>query len=125
MATFGGKRSKSMTPNCPGTQLPEMSVAQTMARIEKALQFDPADLAAKISMEQASRDLAVCNLPPPPGAVGVQDAKQLLQCRFGLPFEPTHLSPLVTSEDPAFFPRLMKNPNLPAYLQALPTYYGK
>ena len=124
-ATFGGKRSKSMTPNCPGTQLPEMSVAQTMARIEKALQFDPADLAAKISMEQASRDLAVCNLPPPQGAVGVQDAKQLLHCRFGLPFEPTHLSPLVTSEDPAFFPRLMKNPNLPAYLQALPTYYGK
>ena len=28
-----------------------------------------------------------------------------------------------TNEDPQFFSRLMKNPNLPKYLQALPGYY--
>ena len=51
------------------------------------------------------------------------DAKRMLKCRFGLPFETTNLSPLTTNEDPQFFSRLMKNPNLPKYLQALPGYY--
>jgi hypothetical protein len=57
--------------------------------------------------------------------VSTADAKRLLACRFGLPFEKTRLSPLTTNEDPEFMTRLMRNPNLPKYLRGLPAYYKK
>lgn len=122
-STFKGKRSKAMTPNCPKTSLPVMSVAETMARIQQGLRFDPAQLAAKLSPEQTAKDFAQCGLAPPAGNVTAADAKRLLSCRFKLPFEKTRLSALTTNEDPEFFSRLMKNPNLPKYLRSLPAYY--
>ena len=122
-STFRGKRSKAMTPNCPATGLPRMGVAQTIARLQQALKFDPAELASKLSVEQAAKDFTQCGLAAPGAVLTTADSKRLLQCRFGLPFETTRLSPLVTNEDPEFFARLLKNPNLPKYLQSLPTYY--
>ena len=117
------KRSKGMTPNCPGTSLPPMSVAETRARIQQGLKFDAAALATKLTPEQLAKDFAQCSLPAPSGVATPADAKLLLACRFGLPFEKTRLSALTTNEDPEFFSRLMKNPNLPKYLKALPAYY--
>ena len=117
------KRSKGMTPNCPGTSLTPMSVAETRARIQQGLKFDAAALATKLTPEQLAKDFAQCSLPAPSGVATPADAKRLLACRFGLPFEKTRLSALTTNEDPEFFSRLMKNPNLPKYLKALPAYY--
>ncbi len=118
------KRSKAMTPNCPGTSVPPMSVAETKARIQQGLKFDPAQLAAKLTPDQLAKDFAQCKLPAPTGATATAaDATRLLACRFGLPFEKTRLSALTTNEDPEFLSRLMKNPNLPKYLRALPSYY--
>ena len=117
------KRSKAMTPNCPTTSLPAMSVAETKARIQQGLRFDAAQLAAKLTPEQLAKDFAQCGLPTPFGVATRADAKRLLACRFGLPFEKTRLSALTTNEDREFFSRLMKNPNLPKYLKALPAYY--
>ena len=117
------KRSKAMTPNCPGTSLPAMGVAETKARIQQGLRFDATQLAAKLTPEQLAKDFAQCGLPTPLGAATRADAKRLLACRFGLPFEKTRVSALTTNEDREFFWRLMKNPNLPHYLRALPSYY--
>ena len=125
-STFArARRSKAMTPNCPATSLPSMTVAQTKARIQQGLKFDAAQLAAKLTPDQLAKDLAQCSLPAPvTGASATPaDAKRLLACRFGLPFEKTRLSALTTNEDPEFFSRLMKNRNLPNYLKALPSYY--
>ena len=122
-STFKGKRSKAMTPNCPATSLPLMSIAETMSRIQQGLKLDPAQLATKLSPEQVAKDFAQCGLAPPAASPTTADAKRLLSCRFGLPFEKTGLNSLTTSDDPDFFSRLMKNPNLPKYLRALPAYY--
>ncbi len=118
-----GKRTKSMTPNCPGTSLPVMSVAETRNRIQQGLRMDAAQLATKLAPQQIATDFEICGQPAPTGTATAADAKRLLACRFGLPFESTRLSPLTTNEDPEFFARLKKNPNLPKYLQALPAYY--
>ncbi len=126
VATFArAKRSKAMTPNCPATSLPAMTVAETKARIQQGLKFDAAQLAARLTPEQLAKDFATCSLPAPVAGTSATpaDAKRLLACRFGLPFEKTRLSPLTTNEDPEFFSRLMKNRNLPKYLKALPSYY--
>ncbi len=122
-STFKGRRAKAMTPNCPTTKLPLMGVAETMSRIQQGLKFDPAQLAARLTPEQLARDFAQCGLSAPVSAPTALDAKRLLSCRFGLPFEKTRLSGLTTNEDPEFLSRLMKNPNLPKYLRALPSYY--
>lgn len=124
-STFKGRRSKAMTPNCPATKLAPMGVADTKARIQQGLKFDPAQLASTLSPAQVAKDFAQCGLSAPSATVTTADAKRLLACRFGLPFEKTRLSPLVTNEDPEFFSRLMKNPNLPKYLRALPGYYRR
>ena len=125
-ATFArAKRIKAMTPNCPATSLPPMTVAETKARIQQGLKFDATQLAAKLTPEQVAKDFATCSLPVPATGASTTpaDAKRLLSCRFGLPFEKTRLSPLTTNEDSEFFSRLMKNRNLPKYLKALPSYY--
>jgi cytosine/adenosine deaminase-related metal-dependent hydrolase len=122
-STFKGKRAKAMTANCPSTGLPTMSVAETMSRIQKGLKFDAAQLAGKLTPEQAAKDFAQCGLAAPSGAVTAADARRLMACRFGLPFEKTRLSAMTTNEDAEFFSRLMMNPNLPKYLRALPAYY--
>lgn len=117
-------RTKAMTPNCPGTSLPPMSVAETRSRIQQGLKFDAAQLATRLTPDQLAKDFAQCSLPAPTAATAsAADAKRLMACRFGLPFERTRLSPLTTNEDPEFLSRLMKNPNLPRYLRALPAYY--
>ncbi len=117
------RRTKAMTPNCPSTSLASMGVAETRARIQQGLKFDAAQLAARLTPEQLAKDYEQCGLPAPTGTVSASDSKKLLACRFGLPFERTRLSALTTNEDPEFFSRLMKNPNLPKYLRGLPAYY--
>ncbi len=116
-------RPKAMVANCPNTKLPIMSVAETRSRLQQGLSLDPGYMAKRVSIEQFSKDLAICNLGKPNDPPSVEDASKLLACRFQLPFETTLLSPLTTNGDAAFFPRLLSNPNLPAYLQALPDYY--
>lgn len=124
-ASFGSKRPKAMAPNCPGSGLPEMSLAETRDRLQAGLNMDADFLAKQGSAAKISQELARC-----PGAsasvntvLGVDDAKRFLSCRFALPYEKTVLSPLTVNEDADFMPRLMANPNLPAYLKALPDYY--
>ncbi|MEO8385891.1 MAG: amidohydrolase family protein [Betaproteobacteria bacterium] len=117
------QRIKAMAPNCASTGLPLMSVAEVKARLQEGLRFDSAYVAKKVSSEQMTKDLQRCELPKADDPATAADAKRMLKCRFGLPFENTLLSPLTTNEDPQFLSRLMKNPNLPKYLQALPAYY--
>ncbi len=116
-------RQKVMVANCPNTKLPIMSVAETRSRLQQGLSLDPAYMAKRVSIEQFSKDLAICNLGKPNDPPTAEDANKLLACRFQLPFETTVLSPLTTNGDPAFFQRLLANPNLPTYLLALPDYY--
>ena len=89
------------------------------------MRFDPAYTSKKVSIEQFSRDLILCGEAKPSDPPTAEDAKRLLSCRFGLPFEPTKLSPLTTNDDPDFMQQLMANPNLPAYMKRLPDYYGR
>ena len=116
-------RSKAIAPNCASTGLPVMSVAETRARLQEALRFEPAYVASRVSFDQMSRDLQRCELAKPSDPVTAADAKRMLMCRFGLPFEKTTVSALTTNEDPQFFSRLMKNQNLPKYLRELLGYY--
>jgi hypothetical protein len=120
-------RTKAMVPNCPGTSLAPLSVADTKARIQQGLKFDAAQLASKLAPEQVAKDFSTCGINESVDATRVSkaDAKRLLACRFGLPFEKTRLSPLTTNEDPEFMSRVMRNPNLPKYLKGLPAYYKK
>ncbi|MBK6591808.1 MAG: amidohydrolase family protein [Burkholderiales bacterium] len=97
------RRTKAMTPNCPSTSLASMGVTETRSRIQQGLKFDTAQLAAKLTPEQLAKDYEQCSLPAPTGTVSAADAKKLLACRFGLPFERTRLSALTTNEDPEFF----------------------
>ncbi len=112
-----------IAPNCPGTNVAPMSVEATMARIQQGLTLDPALLAKRMPAEQVARDLALCGVGKPDDPPSIANLSTLLQCRFQLPFETTTLSPLYTSADPDYFPRLLANPNIPAYLRALPDYY--
>ncbi|MEQ1515827.1 MAG: amidohydrolase family protein [Usitatibacteraceae bacterium] len=116
-------RAKAMAPNCAATGLPGMSVAETRARLQAALRFDPAYAAGKFSADQVAKDLQRCGLARSNDAATVADVRRMLKCRFELPFEKTTVSPLTTNEDPQFFTRLMANPNLPKYLRELPRYY--
>jgi cytosine/adenosine deaminase-related metal-dependent hydrolase len=120
-------RTKAMAPNCPGISLAPLSVADTKARIQLGLKFDAAYLATKLTPEQVAKDFSTCGINESVDATKVTtaDAKRLLNCRFGLPFEKTRLSPLTTNEDPEFMHRLMRNPNLPKYLKGLPAYYKR
>ena len=122
-----GERTKAITPNCPGTELAPLSVAETKARIQQGLKFDAIQFAAKLTPEQVAKDFAQCSINESVDAtkVSAADAKRVLACRFGLPFEKTRLSPLTTNEDPEFMSRLMRNPNLPKYLRGLPAYYRR
>lgn len=123
VTSFGGVRTKAIAPNCPNTALPKMSLKETMARLQEGMRFDPVYTAKKVSIEQFSRDLLICGETKPSDPPTAEDAKRLLSCRFGLPFEPTKLSPLTTNDDPDFMQQLMANPNLPAYMKRLPDYY--
>lgn len=118
-------RSKAMVPNCPGTALPALSVAETSARLQQGLRFDAQQLASRLTPEQLAKDYALCDLEVPDSGAPVTaaQAKRLLACRYGLPFELTRLSPLTVGADPDFMVRLMQNPNLPKYLRKLPAYY--
>jgi 5-methylthioadenosine/S-adenosylhomocysteine deaminase len=123
LTTFGNKREKLIAPNCPNTALPVMSLKETMTRLQEGMRFDFAYTAKRVSIEQFTRDLATCGLAKPSDPPTAEDAKRLLSCRFGLPFETTVLSPLATNDDADFFNRLMANPNLPGYMKKLPDYY--
>jgi hypothetical protein len=118
----GALREKKIAPNCPGTSLPQMTLEDVATRIQQALNLRPEAFAKAVSAEQFTKDLAECSSKPhdPPSAA---DAKQLLSCRFRLPFEKTILSPLFTATDPQFFSRLLANRNLPGYLKTLPGFY--
>ncbi|MCY7388447.1 MAG: amidohydrolase family protein, partial [Burkholderiales bacterium] len=121
------QRVKAMAPNCASTGLPVLTVAEIRGRLQEALKFDAAYALKKISSEQITNDLQRCEATSTTIKTGdpvtTADARRMLKCRFGLPLEKTSLSALTTNEDPQFFSRLMKNPNLPKYLQALPGYY--
>ena len=118
------QRRKVIAPNCANTSMPMMSVEDIQTRLQQALSLDPAYVSKRLSIEQISRDFAICEAGKPSDPPTTDDAKKLLACRFQLPFEKTILSPLTTNDDADFFPRLMANPNLPTYLQTLPQYYG-
>lgn len=122
-AALKKRREKAIAPNCPDTALPIMSVRDTVARLQEGMKFDADYTARRVSIEQISRDLLLCGETKPSDPPTADDARQMLACRFGLPFEETKLSPLFTIDDADFFPRLMANPNLPAYMKALPDYY--
>ena len=125
VALFSGMRRKSIAPNCHGSGMPDDSVKEIRKRLQEALQFDAAYTARVVSAEQIGKDLARCNEAKPGSPVEVNDARRMLSCRFGLPFEKTSLPPLTTLEDPVFLPRVLANPNIPAYMKALPDYYRK
>lgn len=116
-------RNKAIAPNCPSTTLPIMSVKDTMARLQEGMKFDAAYTAKRVSIEQFTRDLLICGEAKPSDPPTAADAKRLLSCRFGLPFEETKISPLLTNDDADFFPRLLANPNLPTYIRKLEDYY--
>jgi cytosine/adenosine deaminase-related metal-dependent hydrolase len=122
---FAGKRLKVMAPNCPGSGLPPMSVAETRARLQRGLDMDGDFLIRQGSAAKINLELARCPGGTAETGPNAEDARRFLACRFQLPFEKTVLSPLATSEDPDFMTRLLANPNLPAYLKALPGYYRK
>ncbi len=123
-AGFDRKRTKLMAPNCPGSGLPVMSLADTRARLQRGLDMNATFLASQGSVAKIGQELARCpGGAPATGSLTAEDAKRFLSCRFALPYEKTVLSPLTTNEDPEFMSRLMVNPNLPAYLKALPDYY--
>ncbi len=121
--TFNEKREKAIAPNCPNTKLPVMSLKEIMARLQEGMNFDFAYTAKKVSIEQFTKDLAICGLAKPSDPPSADDAKRLLSCRYSLPFEPTKLSPLTTNDDPDFMKAVMANPNLPGYMRKLPDYY--
>ena len=122
---FNGGRRKSIVPDCPGIGMPYVSVAETRRRLQEALQFDAAYTARVVSREQITKDLARCNEPGPGDPASAEDARRMLSCRFGLPFEKTDLAPLTVDEDVKYFPRLLANPNVPDFLKTLPEYYKK
>ncbi len=127
-ATFGGKRTKVMAVNCPGTTLPVMTLADTKARLQRGLDMDADFLLKQVQAKpdaekKMSAELARCPGGAPAGALTAEDTKRFLSCRFKLPYEKTTLSPLVTNEDAEWMTRLLANPNIPAYLKALPNYY--
>ena len=121
------QRVKALAPNCASAGLPVLSVAEIRSRLQEALKFDAAYALKKISSEQIVKDLQRCEATgttvKPGDPAGAADARRMMKCRFGLPLESTKLSALTTNEDPQFFSRLLKNPNLPKYLQGLPAYY--
>ncbi|MFJ5806447.1 amidohydrolase family protein [Streptomyces sp. NPDC093093] len=127
-ARFPGGRVKVSAVDCPGTSLPPMPLAETEDRLRRALAMDPGFLLERVrpkpdSVRRIRAELAHCPGGPPPGELTAADIARVLSCRLGLPFEETPLSPLTTSEDPGWMPRLLANPNLPAYLKELPDYY--
>lgn len=127
-ATFGGKRAKVMAPNCPGSGMPVMSLAETSVRLQRGLSMDANFLLQQMKFRpdaevKMAAELARCPGGAPNGALTMEDTKRFLSCRFKLPYEKTTLSPLVTNEDAEWMSRLMVNPNIPAYLRALPDYY--
>lgn len=127
-ALFGGGRTKVMTVDCPGTGLPPMPLAETRARLQSALDMDPGFLLERVrsqpeSVARIRAELAHCPGGAPAGALTPQDVRRVLSCRLGLPFEKTTLSPLTVHEDAQWPARLLANPNLPAWLRALPDYY--
>ncbi len=127
-ADFGGRRVKVMAPDCPGSGLPVMSLAETRARLQRGLGMDADFLLKQVQSrpdaeKKMAAELARCPGGAPDGALTADDTKRFLSCRFKLPYEKTTLSPLVTNEDTEWMSRLMVNPNIPAYLKALPDYY--
>ena len=123
LTLFGGLRDKAMQAQCAGTDLPNVSVAEINAHLNTALQFAPEYSAKKIPAEQISKDLLVCGQTKPADPPTPDDAKRALACRFGLPFEPTRLSPLTVHDDPEFFQRVLAIKHMPAYLQTITRYY--
>ncbi|MEP7157028.1 MAG: amidohydrolase family protein [Betaproteobacteria bacterium] len=127
--TFGS-RTKMLAPNCAGTSLPVMSLAETRARLQRGLNMDAEFLLAQMQAKPEAQkkmiaELGRCPGGSPAGALTAEDTKRFLSCRFKLPYENTTLSPLATSQDAAWMTRLLANPNIPAYLKALPDYYRK
>ena len=125
IALLKGSRSKSIVPNCPESGMPDRSVKETRNRLREALRFDAAYTARVISQEQITKVLAGCKTKQaaPSMPATADDARRMLACEFGLPFETTNLAPLTTIEDSQFLPRVLANPNIPDYLKALPDYY--
>ncbi|MEU3064669.1 amidohydrolase family protein [Streptomyces subrutilus] len=129
-ARFPGDRVKVMAGDCPGTDLPPMPLTETRDRLQRALAMDPRFLLDRVgpkpeSVRRIRAELARCPGGDPPGELTPPDIQRVLSCRLGLPFEETRLSALTTYEDPEWMNRLVANPNLPAYLKALPDYYRR
>jgi 5-methylthioadenosine/S-adenosylhomocysteine deaminase len=120
-----GTRAKTINVNCAGTALPLTTLAEMNARLQQALDLDTDAFAKRVPIEQFTRDFLTCGIGKPNDPPTADDAKKLLSCRFGLPFETTLMSPFATQSDAQFFPRLNAIPHMPAYLRGLSSYYGK
>ncbi len=118
-------RRQVLAPNCSGSELPRMSLSEVSTRIQRGLDLDPELLAGRISADQFARDMAICGATAKGGdkVPSVNGVRELLRCRFGLPFERTRLNPLTVDGDAGYWSRFLANPNLPAYLKHLPSYY--
>jgi hypothetical protein len=119
---FAARRPKRIAINCPS--LPKTTLAELRATLQAALNIDPELAAKRLNPQLLVGEAKACNVnfSTPPTA---EEAKSFIQCRFGLPFEKTTMSPMAVSDDPDFFPRLVANPNVPAYLKKLPEYWKK
>jgi len=119
---FGGRRAKQIAINC--ASMPKTDLPTLRGVLQQALRTDSDFALRRVDAQQLATDARSCkiSLSSPPSA---EEVHKVMQCRFSLPFEATTLSPLVTSDDPEFFPRLLANPNLPAYLRKLPEYWKK
>ena len=126
IAVLAGGRAKSIAPNCAGSGMPDSRVNDVRSRLQEALKFDAAYTARVVSRSQIAKVLAGCtNEAAPAMPATADDARRMLSCQFGLPFETTHLAPLITQDDVQFFSRIKANRNIPDYLKALPDYYQK
>ncbi len=117
---FAKRRAKSIAINCPG--MPKTDLPTLRKTLQQALNTDATFALVRMDAKQLADDAKTCKVALSTPATA-EEVKKVLACRFSLPFEATTLSPLVTGDDPEFFPRLAAIPHMPAYLKALPDYW--
>lgn len=115
-------RAKGLVTSCGPNA--DSGFAPTLERIDAALKFDPAATLRFMDAKRIGAQLKRCpGEPPLAGEPTAADARRLLACRFGLPFEATRRASLVADGDAEYWSRLFANPNLPHIFKRLADYY--
>ncbi len=117
---FGTRRAKAIAINCPA--LPKTTLPELRKVLQQALSTDAVYALTRVDAAQLAADAKSCSVTLSNPATA-EEMKKVVKCKFSLPFEATTLSPLVTSDDPDFFPRLLAIPGVPAYMKDLPNYW--